>query len=105
MDTLGLAFYRVCVLCGKSSPAVVIFELLSRPSDCDTLNQVALVLMDTSCGLSALSCGSGVFKEAQERKWRGIKYMYRSKPWSPAEFARKGMKTVWIIFNRCILFR
>lgn len=101
MDTLGLAFYRVCVLCGKSSPAVIIFELLSRPSDWDTLNQVAVVLMDTSCG----SCGSGVFKEVRERKRRGIKYMYRSNPWSPAEFARKGMKTVWIIFNRCILFR
>lgn len=78
MDTLGLAFYRVCVLCGKSSPAVVIFELLNSPSDCDTLNQVAVVLMDTSCGLSALSCGSGVFKEARERKRRGIKHMHLS---------------------------
>lgn len=104
MDTLGLAFYRVNVLCGKSSPAVIFFELLSRPSDCDTLNQVTVVLMDTSGGLSALLCGSGVFKEAWERKRRGIKYMYWSKPWSPAEFARKGMKTIWIIFNH-ILFR
>lgn len=76
MDTLGLAFYGVYVLCGRSSP-VIMFELLSRPSDCDTLSQVAIVLMDTSSGLSALLCDSGVFKEAWQRKQRGIKSMYR----------------------------
>lgn len=73
MDTLGLAFYRVYVLCGKSSPAVIIFELLSRPSDCDTLNQVAVVLMDTFCGLSALSCGSGMFERSVGAKEEGDK--------------------------------